>query len=124
MEIMTTKAELYLIVLQELEKLTGNVLKSAIVTSDGLLISSTASKQIDNEAFAAYSAATFNHARRTMQELSSENIELLLFESKNHREIILRARDDALLIAMTNKDAQLGMVLMEMQKAAFKIKQL
>ncbi|MCE8423083.1 MAG: roadblock/LC7 domain-containing protein [Candidatus Methanoperedens sp.] len=119
---MVTKAELYSLVLQELEKLTGNVLASAIVTPDGLIISSTVSREVDNGAFAAYSAATFNHARKTMEELSNENIEMLLFESKNHREIIFRARDDALLIAMTNRDSQLGMVLIEMQKTAMKIK--
>lgn len=119
---MVTKAEMYLIVLQELEKSTGNILASAIVTPDGLIISSTSSRVMDKEAFAAYSAATFNHAAKTMKELSNENIEMLLFESKNNREIILRAREDALLIAMTNRDAQLGIVLMEMQKTAMKIK--
>ncbi len=121
---MVTKAELYLNALQELEKSTTDVLSTAIVTPDGLIMSCTTSNCVDRETFAAYSAATFKHAGGAMGEISNETIDMLLTESKNHRLIIMRATDYALLTALTGKNAQMGMVLFEMQKTVRKIKEL
>lgn len=121
---MVTKAELYLDVLQELEKSTTDILSTAIVTQDGLIMSCTSSNCIDRETFAAYSAVTFKHAGSAMDEISKENIDMLLAESKDHRLIIMRATDYALLIVLTGKNAQIGMVLFEMQKTVRKIKEL
>ena len=121
---MATKAELYLRTLQELERSTGDILSTAIVTNDGLIMSSTSSNAVDKETFAAYSAATFRHAGGAMEEFSSENIDMLLFESKNYRVLITRAGSYALLIVMAGKDAQIGILLLEMQKTARKINEL
>jgi predicted regulator of Ras-like GTPase activity (Roadblock/LC7/MglB family) len=119
---MVTKAELYINVLQELEKSTTDILSTAIVTQDGLIMSCTPSNCVDRETFAAYSAATFKHAGSAMDEISKENIDMLLTESKGYRLIIMRATDYALLIALTGKSAQIGIVLFEMQKTIQKIK--
>ncbi|MCX9010591.1 MAG: roadblock/LC7 domain-containing protein [Candidatus Methanoperedens sp.] len=121
---MATKAELYLNILQELEKCSDDILSTAIVTPDGLLICSTSSNGVERETFAAYSAATFRHAGNAMGEISNENIDTLIFESKNSRVVTMRSTDYALLIALTGKNAQMGMVLFEMQKTARKIKDL
>ncbi len=121
---MVTKAELYINVLQELEKSTTDILSTAIVTKDGLIMSCTSSNCVDRETFAAYSAATFKHAGSAMDEISKENIDMLLAESKDRRLIIMRATDYALLIALSGKNAQIGTVLFEMQKTVRKIKEL
>ncbi len=118
---MTTKAELYLLTLQELEKSAGNIISSAIVTRDGLVMSSTSSNNIQKETFAAYGAAAFKSASKTMEELSEENINMLIFESENYRVVTLQA-GEALLIALTGKDIQMGMMLLEMRNTAQKIK--
>lgn len=121
---MVTKAELYLNVVQELEKNTTDILSTAIVTPDGLIMSCTSSNCVDREIFAAYSAATFKHAGGAIGEISNETIDMLLTESKNHRLIIMRATAYALLITLTGKNAQIGMVLFEMQKTIQKIREL
>ncbi|VVB93886.1 Roadblock/LC7 domain protein [uncultured archaeon] len=118
---MTTKAELYLLTLQELEKSAGNIISSAIVTRDGLIMSSTSSNNIQKETFAAYGAAAFKSASKTMEELSEENINLLIFESENYRVVTLLA-GEVLLIALTGKDVQMGMMLLEMKNTAQKVK--
>ena len=119
---MVTKAELYINVLQELEKSTTDILSTAIVTRDGLIMSCTPSNCVDRETFAAYSAATFKHAGSAMDEISKENIDMLLAEPKDRRLIIMRATDYALLIALTSRSAQIGIVLLEMQNTIQKIK--
>ena len=121
---MTTKAELYSHALSELEKSTGDIISTAIVTHAGLIMASTKSDTMYKETFAAYGAATFKRAGETMEELSGENIDMLLYESKNNRVVTVRAGEHALLIVLTGKDVQMGMVLMNAQSTAQKIKEL
>lgn len=119
---MATKAELYQNVLSELEKSTGDIITTAIVTTDGLIMACTASDKMQKETFAAYGAATFKRASETMEELSNENIDMLFFESMNRRVVIVRAGEYTLLIALTGKNVNTGLVLMNMQKTAEIIK--
>jgi predicted regulator of Ras-like GTPase activity (Roadblock/LC7/MglB family) len=121
---MPTKAELYLSALSELENSTGDIKSTAIVTHDGLIMACTKSDTMHKETFAAYGAAAFKRASETMEELSGENIDMLLYESENHRVVTLRAGADALLVALTGKNVQMGLVLMNVQKTALKIKDL
>ena len=121
---MTTKAELYLFVLSELENSTGDIINTAIITDDGLIMACSRSDLRQKEIFAAYGAATFKRAGETMEELSGENIDMLLYESKNHMVVTVRAGEHALLITLTNKNVQMGLIIMEVQKAAQKIKEL
>jgi predicted regulator of Ras-like GTPase activity (Roadblock/LC7/MglB family) len=121
---MVTKAELYRFALEQMENSTGDILSSALVTDDGLIMASTTSGEVNKEAFAAYCAAAFKRASDTMEELSRENIDTLLFESKNHRVVTVRAGGHALLTALTGKNVQMGLVLINMQKTAQKIKEL
>ena len=121
---MPTKAELYLSALSELENSTGDIISTAIVTHDGLIMACTKSDTMHKETFAAYGAAAFKRASETMEELSGENIDMLLYESENHRVVTMRAGVHALLIALTGKNVQMGLVLMNVQKTALKIKEL
>ncbi len=121
---MVTKAELYLNALLELKNSTGNILATAMVTLGGLVMASTTSDEINKETFAAYSAATFKRAGEAMEELSREDIDMLLFESGNYRVVIVRAVEYILLIALTGKDVQVGLVLINMQNTARKIREI
>ncbi|VVB55066.1 Uncharacterised protein [uncultured archaeon] len=121
---MTTKAELYLLALSELENSTGDIISTAIVTHDGLIMASTRSDTMHRETFAAYGAATFKRAGETMEELTGENIDVLIYESTNHMVVTSRAGAYALLIVLTGKNVQMGLVLMNAQKTAMKIKEI
>ncbi|VVB95817.1 Roadblock/LC7 domain protein [uncultured archaeon] len=121
---MVTKAELYHLALTQLENSTGDISSSALVTDDGLVMTSTTSGDVNKETFAAYCAAAFKRASETMEELSGENIDTLFFESKNHRVVTVRVGEHALLVALTGKNVQVGLVLINMQKTAQKIKEL
>lgn len=121
---MVTKAELYHLALEQLENSTGDIFSSALVTDDGLIMASTTSGDVNKETFAAYCAASFRRASETMEELSSENIDTMLFESKNNRVVTVRIGEHVLLVVLTGKNVQMGLVLINMQKAAKKIKEL
>ncbi len=115
---MTTKAESYLLALSELENATGDIISSAVITLDGLIMASTKSDTTNNEVLAAYGAAAFKRAGETMEEFCSEDIDILYYESRNHRVITMRAGEHSLLIALTGKNVRTGMLIMNLKKAA------
>lgn len=121
---MVTKAELYLNILLELERSNADILTSAIVTLDGLTMASTAKDTISKDSFAAYSAAAFKRADESMEELSDEKVNILVFESEKHRVFSILAGNTALLIAMTGRDGEIGDNISELRKAAGKIEEL
>src|SRR5659263_473022 len=74
--------------------------------------------------FPAYGAASFKRAGETMEELTVENIDVLIYESKNYMVVTVRAGMHALLIVLAGKNVQMGLVLMNTQKTAIKIKEI
>jgi len=46
-----------------------------------------------------------------MEELSGENIDMLLYESENHRVVTMRAGVHALLVALTGRMSRWGLCL-------------
>ncbi len=118
---MVTKAELYLNILLELERSTSDILASAIVTLDGLTMASTARSK---DTFAAYSAAAYKRADESMEELSGEKVDILVFGSENHRVFSILVGNHALLIALTGKVGEIGDNISELRKAARKIEEL
>ena len=121
---MVTKAELYHNILLELERSNSDILTSAIATLDGLTMASTAKDTLSKDTFAAYSAAAYKRADDSMEELSGEKVEILIFESKNHRVFSILLGNNALLIAMTGRDGEIGNNISELRKAAGKIEEL
>ncbi len=121
---MVTKAELYFNMLKELESAASDIISSAIVTLDGLTMASTAKDSISKDTLAAYTAAAYRRATDSMLVLTDERVDLLIFESKNHRVISIIAGNDALLITLTGRNVEIGIVISELHKAAEKFRRL
>lgn len=121
---MVTKAELFLNILLELERSNPDILTSAIVTLDGLTMSSTSKDTMSKDTFAAYSAAAYKRADESMEELSGEKVDILVFGSKNHRVFSILLGNYALLIALTGRKCEIGNNISELRKAAGKIEEL
>ena len=62
-------------------------------------------------------------ADETIEELTGDNIDTLLYESKTKRVVTVRAGKYALLIVLTGKNVHMGLVLMNAQNTAIKIKE-
>ncbi len=91
---------------------------SAVVSRDGLLISSLLSDGVDAETFAAMSATMVGAAETAVSELKKGNMERIIVESKDSKIVAVGAGPSALLVAMAPAKASLGLVLVEMKKAA------
>ncbi len=121
---MVTKAELYLNILLELERSTADIITSAIVTLDGLTMASTAKDTLSKDTFAAYSAAAYKRADESMEELTGEKVDMLVFGSENQRVFSILAGNNALLIALTGREGEIENNISKLRKAAGKIEEL
>ncbi len=102
----------------------GGVEASAIASRDGLLMSSTMTQKHHAETFAAMCATMIGAAETATTELGKGVPDRIIVESKNGKIIGTGAGGKALLLVMTQPDATLGLVLMEMTKAAEQIKEI
>ncbi|MBI4362170.1 MAG: roadblock/LC7 domain-containing protein [Euryarchaeota archaeon] len=109
--------------LRDLER-TGDVVASAVVSRDGLLMSSAILGDIRAETFAAMSATMYGAAETAILELRKGTPERVIVEGKDAKLIVTGAGPKALLVAMTNPTVGLGLVLVNMSKAAEQVKEL
>ncbi len=116
-----TKKEKLINILRKLAS-AEDVEGAAVVTRDGLLIASELSENIDGDTFAAMSAAMQGAAETAVQELKKASPDRIIVETKNTKLITMNAGDQALLACIINADAKLGLILIEMKKAADDIK--
>lgn len=102
----------------------GGVEASAIASRDGLLICSTIPAKNHADTFVAMSATMMGAAETATTELGKGIPDRIIVESKHGKILGTGAGSKALLLVMTKPDAGLGLVLIEMAKAAEQIKQI
>ena len=109
-------------VLSDLMK-TGGVESSVIASRDGLLMVSCMQKG-DDETFAAMSATMLGAAETASTKLEKGIPERVIVESKSGKLIAIGAGPKALVVVLTLPDVSLGLVLVELGKAADGIKKI
>lgn len=117
-----TRMEMLEKILNDINKI-GGVEASAVANRDGLLLCSNIPKKQHAETFVAMSATMVGAAETATTELGKGIPDRIIVESKNGKIIGTGAGGKALLLVMTKPDAGLGLVLMEMTKAAEQIKE-
>jgi len=116
-----TTVEMLEKVLSELGR-TGDIEASAIVSRDGLLMASDIPKSVHAETFAAMSATMLGAAETAVLELKKGLPDRVIVESKQGKVITTGAGPKALLVVMTPPEAGLGLILVEVEKVADKVK--
>ncbi len=120
---MTDTIELVDKLISELKK-SGGVEACAAVSRDGLLIRSSMQKEQFAESFAAMSATMLGAAETASTELGKGVPNRVIVESTQGRLIAVGAGPKALLVVIVNTEAGLGLILLELDKTAKKLKEL
>lgn len=115
-----TKKEQLIEVLQDLKKI-GDILGSSVISRDGLTIASDLSKDIDEETFAAMSAAMQGAAETAASELKQGNLNQIIVDAAKGKIISLSAGEKAILVILSKPNLNLGLALLEMGKVIGKI---
>ncbi len=110
-------------VLNDLQRI-GGVENSAIVTRDGILIKTTIPEEQHAETFAAMSATMLGAAEAASVEMGKGFPESVTVESRRGEIIITGAGPKAVLVVTTGPDANLDLILNEIEKMVAVIKEI
>lgn len=107
-------------ILKELKRI-GDIIGSAIVRRDGLLIASDMSAKVDTRAIAAMSAAIVGTSETSSKELDIGEFNQVVVNASEGQYVCIGAGEEAILISLLKKEVNLGLVLLEMERSAKKI---
>lgn len=120
---MPTKEEKLKEPLEGLKEIEG-VKGAAVVRRDGLLIVSNLPADIDADQLAAMTASTLGSGETASETLKIGSVNQVTVESENGKLISTGAGENGILTVLTKDDINMGLVLVEMNDAAKKIKRI
>ncbi|MCA9735950.1 MAG: roadblock/LC7 domain-containing protein [Deferribacteres bacterium] len=115
---MATKSEKLQQILLQLRQDTGDVEASAVVSIEGLMIASDMPRDVNKDTVAAMSAALLSLGKRAAQEQSRGKFNQVFINGSDGSAIVSVAGEKALLSVLVRPDANLGLVFLEMKRAA------
>jgi hypothetical protein len=115
-----TKQEKLVAILKELRKI-GDIQGSSVVSRDGLIIAADLSQDVDEETFAAMSAAMQGAAETAISELKQGGLNQIIIDASKGKMITIGAGTLAILVVLAKPEVNLGLILLEMKKTSSKI---
>ena len=113
-----TKAERLSAALDEFVAVSPDVEAAAIVSSDGLPIASALPVDVQEDRLAAMSAALLTLGDKAAEGLGKGDLGQVFVEGSNGYVVLMAAGPHCVLVAVTSKQAKVGLVLFEMRKSA------
>ena len=104
--------------LRDLQAGTPDVEASAIVSVDGLIIASSLPAGVEEDRVSAMSAAMLSLGERISAELGRGQLDQVYIHGKQGYVLLMSAGNDAVLTVLAREGAKLGLVLLEMRRAA------
>ncbi|MHA1238354.1 MAG: roadblock/LC7 domain-containing protein [Candidatus Odinarchaeia archaeon] len=117
----TSKAETLEDILKKLQATVPQIQAAAIVSIEGLPIASALPSGIDETMIAAMTAAMLSLGEKAAAELGKGELEQVYIKGTDGYIIATGAGPNAVLTLSTTKDAKLGLIFLEMSRAAKKI---
>ena len=112
------------LVLQDFVSGTSDVQGVALVTPDGLPLTSTLPGVMDEERVSAMSAAMLSLGERIGQELARGIIERIYVEGDKGYGILISCGEDAVLLVLADQKAKQGLLMLEIKRIVSEIKQI
>ena len=119
---MAIKTEKLGITLQNFVSGTSDVQGAALVTPDGLPLSSTLPGAMDEERVSAMSAAMLSLGERIGQELVRGTIDRIFVEGDKGYGILVSCGDDAVLLVLADQKVKQGILMLEIKRIVVEIK--
>ncbi len=106
-------------IVDEMLRLEG-VIGSLIVGKDGLVVASTLSNPEDGEVLGAMSAAVYGEINKSTKRIGVGSLVDAIIDAQDGSILLLEARE-LLLVVITHRVVNLGLVKLEMRRAAKRI---
>lgn len=108
-------------ILEKLQKSSSDIEACAVVSEDGLMIASLLPEGFEEEQVSAMSAAMMSTGTRATQELNRGTLQQLFVKGENGYVIGMYAGPKAVLLALARKEAKLGLIFLDLSRAAEEI---
>jgi hypothetical protein len=115
---MASRTEQMVARLRDLQASTADIEASAVVSVDGLIMASSLPADIEEDRVSAMSAAMLSLGERIAQELNRGILDQIYIRGSNGYIILMSVGVDAVLTAMARADAKLGLIFLDMKRAA------
>jgi len=104
--------------LKDLQVSTPDIEASAVVSVDGLIIASALPPDVEEDRVSAMSAAMLSLGERIAGELGRGVLDQVYIRGANGYVILTAVGEDAVLTVLARQDAKLGLVFLDMRRAA------
>ena len=91
---------------------------SAVVSVDGLIMASALPKEVEEDRVSAMSAAMLSLGERISSELGRAGLEQVYIKGNTGFIILTSVGNEAVLTALARQEAKLGLIFLEMRRAA------
>ena len=105
-------------ILENLQNSSSDIEACAVVSEDGLMIAGLLPEGFEEAQVAAMSAAMMSTGTRTTQELNRGTLQQLFVKGDNGYVIGTYAGPHAVLLALAGKEAKLGLIFLDLSRAA------
>ncbi len=111
-------------ILSELNGTSADIEASAVISIDGLMIASMLPQGMDEDRVGAMSAAMLSLGGRTADELGRGELEQVLIKADDGFVLMTNAGKDAVVTVMAKPKAKLGLIFLDVKRAADNIEQI
>jgi predicted regulator of Ras-like GTPase activity (Roadblock/LC7/MglB family) len=115
-----TKSRSQLIVeqLRDMQASSPDIEASAVVSVDGLTIASALPQGVEEDRVAAMSAAMLSLGERIASELGRGTLEQVYIKGSSGYVMLISVAEEAVLTALARENAKLGLIMLDMHRAA------
>lgn len=110
--------------LRDLRLVTLDIEASAVVSVDGLTIASDLPADVEEDRVSAMSAAMLSLGERIASELGRGILDQVYIRGADGYVILMSIGEDAVLTALARQGAKLGLVFLDMRRAAEDLRRL
>jgi predicted regulator of Ras-like GTPase activity (Roadblock/LC7/MglB family) len=109
--------------LRQMQAASPDIEASAVVSVDGLIIASALPEEVEEDRVSAMSAAMLSLGERISTELGRGSLEQVFIKGSEGFVILTSIGTEAVLTALARKNSKIGLIFLEMQRAAEDLEQ-
>lgn len=113
-----SRTELMVSRLRDLQASTPDIEASAVVSVDGLIMASALPADVEEDRVSAMSAAMLSLGERIAGELGRGTLEQVYIRGAHGYVFLSAVGEEAVLTVLARQDAKLGLVFLDMRRAA------
>jgi predicted regulator of Ras-like GTPase activity (Roadblock/LC7/MglB family) len=121
--IQMSKIDTVIKILEELEDKVSDIIGTAVIRTNGLVIASALPSESNERMIAAMSAALLGTSKRSAEALFNANFRSLNLELDKGNMFLIEA-GRVILVAISKKEPNVGLITLEMEDTSKKLKEL